>query len=148
MARPRSRASGFSRTRKMLRTLATEDTEALRTAIRETADKMAETAREMVPVDTGDLRDSIEVVTRNKGLRAMVGPGVKSKKAARDVYYGPWIEFGTKGKAELGIPPMPARPYLGPAFLMHRDDGKKTVQREINAIIRKAVADANSGSDT
>lgn len=52
-------------------------------------------------VDTGQLLNSLRV--DNQGFYADVGT---------DVFYAPWLEFGTKN--------MPARPFLGPALKRRR----------------------------
>ena len=60
------------------------------------ANEVAERAREMAPVDTGNLRASIRV-ERDGNNHAVV----------TDVSYAPFLEFGTSRA--------PAQPFLGPA---------------------------------
>ncbi len=60
------------------------------------ASDVAELAREMAPVDTGNLRASIRV-ERDGNNHAVV----------TDVSYAPFLEFGTSRA--------PAQPFLGPA---------------------------------
>lgn len=60
------------------------------------AEQVAEKAKEMAPVDTGNLRASIRV-ERDGNNHAVV----------TDVSYAPFLEFGTSRA--------PAQPFLGPA---------------------------------
>ncbi|MBI1189030.1 MAG: hypothetical protein GC206_17120 [Alphaproteobacteria bacterium] len=147
MPRLKYKATGATRLKRLLKALDPEVTAELKTAVRESAEIMAADARSLVPVDTGDLRDSIEVAIRRDGLSAAIGPGVKSKKRARAVFYGLFVEFGTKGSPKDGIPPMPARPFLGPAFLINKEAAIKRTRAAINAAIRQAAAGAGTETD-
>ncbi|EJU13994.1 hypothetical protein LH128_05830 [Sphingomonas sp. LH128] len=83
------------------------------------AELVAEEARRLVPVDTGNLRDSIGISTETKGMNfarvqlkkgdqaVFVGP-MQGKGLQHDGFYGHMIEFGT----------MHARPqpFMAPAF--------------------------------
>lgn len=59
---------------------------------------------------------------RRSGKRA--GQRVNLSKANKQRYFqflkGVWVEFGTKGNAARNIPPQPARPFMGPAWLANR----------------------------
>lgn len=103
-------------------------------------------AQALVPVDTGDLRDSIEVqFSKRDGISGLVGPGAKAAEIVRrksttksafgdwkfrlskknkarlyEFFKGYWIEFGTKGNAKKNIPAQPARPFMAPAYLANR----------------------------
>lgn len=82
-------------------------------AIAATAELIEGYALFNAPEDTGDLRDSIEVIPGRKrasGLKPYhVGVGSKSKLGdySSDPYYAHFIEFGTSRHA--------ARPFLTPA---------------------------------
>lgn len=65
----------------------------IRKIVYETAEIFAATAKALVPVDTGRLRDSVEVRYMNKGLTAHIIVGAE---------YGIWINYGTGIYAEGG----------------------------------------------
>ena len=72
----------------------------------EIAERVAEDARQLAPVRTGQLRDSIRVEATREG--AEVGT---------DVEYAPYVEYGHRG--------VPPHPFLGPAVEMHRRDAEE-----------------------
>ena len=72
----------------------------------EITERIANDARKLAPVDTGNLRNSIRVEETRNG--AEVGT---------DVEYAPYVEYGHRG--------VPPHPFLGPAVEMHRRDVEK-----------------------
>ena len=86
---------------------------ALSQLVKKTAFSIEARAKQLAPVDTGLLRNSLQ--TKVEGLKATVGTNVE---------YGPYQEFGTrhqKGKA-----------FLTPAA----DEEKKDFQKEVRNIER------------
>lgn len=92
---------------------------------------MAESyAKELCPVDTGNLRNSITHTTENNDHTVVIGTAVK---------YAPYIELGTGKYAEdhdkkgwhttSGMPP---RPYLRPAIENHKDEYKEVLEAEMS----------------
>lgn len=75
-------------------------------ALANVAASVAASARQIVLVDTGDLRASIGV--RQKGLVAAIGS---------DTHYAAYVEAGT--------PKMAAQPYLRPALMANLHEIKK-----------------------
>jgi HK97 gp10 family phage protein len=73
-------------------------------------------ARVLVPVDTGQLRDSIGFIYRQENMTLTV---------YADKYYALWVELGTRNMA--------ARPFLRPALL--RVKGGSGVPRRMNVAI-------------
>ena len=83
------------------------------------AELVVEEAKRLVPVDTGNLRDSIGISTETKGMNfarvqlkkgdqvLLVGP-LQGKGLPHDGFYGHMVEFGT-----LYMQP---QPFMGPAF--------------------------------
>lgn len=67
------------------------------------ADAVADDARRLVPVDEGDLRDSIEAEPAGPSEDAVA----RVTAGGRDTFYAFLVEFGTADQ--------PARPYLRPA---------------------------------
>jgi len=88
-------------------------------AVKESAQQVRENARRTVPVDTGNLRDSI--THRSKG------------DMRREVYvdtttatYGHIVEFGSSGR--------PEHPFMGPAADMERAAFKQRVVAAVKRI--------------
>lgn len=102
---------------------------------------MAESyAKELCPVDTGNLRNSITHTTENNDHTVVIGTAVK---------YAPYIELGTGKYAEDGggrqtpwsyhdrngwhtTSGMPPRPYLRPAIENHKDEYKEVLEAEMS----------------
>lgn len=103
---------------------------------------MAESyAKELCPVDTGNLRNSITHTTENNNRTVVIGSSVE---------YAPFIELGTGKFAEGGggrqtpwsyqdsngnwhtTSGMPPRPYLRPAIENHKDEYRHVLQTEMN----------------
>lgn len=75
-----------------------------RRAVKASADRVAERARQMAPVDTGALRSSIQAVSTTAGKSAEVRVGVE---------YAAYVEYGTYKMA--------AQPYLSPAVAQEQE---------------------------
>lgn len=103
---------------------------------------MAESyAKQLCPVDTGNLRNSITHTTENNNRTVVIGSSVT---------YAPFIELGTGKYADGGggrqtpwsyqdsngnwhtTSGMPPRPYLRPAIENHKDEYKEVLQTEMN----------------
>ena len=77
---------------------------------------IAEEARRLVPVESGDLRDSIAVSTEVAGYGAAsrtVYVGPLRAGGSSDVFYAHFIEFGTATQR--------AQPFLAPAVFKYRE---------------------------
>lgn len=122
MAR-RSRVEGSYALRKKLRRLDPEMRKEIADVVIEGLEAIKRDAQSMVPVDSGDLRDSIEVqFSKRDGVSGLVGPGAKAAEIVRrksdsktsfggwkfrlskrnkaalwQFFKGYWVEFGTKG---------------------------------------------------
>ncbi|MEX1037862.1 MAG: HK97-gp10 family putative phage morphogenesis protein, partial [Acidimicrobiia bacterium] len=95
--------------------------DALALVVKESAWAVIDDARHLVPVDTGNLRDSITY--RSKGEhRAEVYIDTS------DATYGHIVEFGTSAR--------PEQPFMGPAAERERSQLKKRVVEEIERIAR------------
>ena len=94
-------------------------------------------AKNLCPVDTGQLRNSISTQAEDTpaGAKAQVGTNVA---------YAPYVEFGTGQKGDpavahredwLGSPP---HPFLRPAFQYHLDSGdfQKVIGAEMKGVLR------------
>lgn len=111
----------------------------LRPALIKAAENTAGVMRALVPVDDGDLRDSIEV-TQPGGITpryaASGGQRVAGENQALvtagnpDVRHGHLQEFGTVDH--------PAQPFLRPAERLTRDQNRRRIGRAVGQAIRKA----------
>ena len=99
-----------------------------------------------VPVDQGDLQRALSYRVTKTGIKAQIGLTTKAKQ--RDFFYAKFLEFGTKGydgtvrpgladrePYTVSIPPMAPRPFLRPAFELH----KETFIRELDEAFLEAV---------
>ena len=76
-------------------------------------------AKNIVPVQTGNLRDSIRILERSP----------THIKVGTTVDYAAAVEFGSGGR--------PAKPYLGPQSDIMQSEGPKIIQDEISRRIKK-----------
>ena len=92
--------------------------QAIPDAVKATLDKSAQSAiqgaQEVVPVQTGNLRDSIRVVEQ----------GDNYVSVGSDVEYAAAIEFGTESRV--------AQPYLGPQGDRLQSEAPRTLEDELN----------------
>ena len=92
------------------------------------------TAKGLCPVDTGQLRNSIEVTSIENG--ADVGTNVE---------YAAYVEYGTGKKGDPSVEHredwegQAPQPYLYPALEAHKAEIKDIVQNTLQEEIRKAV---------
>lgn len=82
MAR-RSRVEGVTALRRKLRRVDPSITTELRNAVRDGANMIARTAATLAPMDTGELRLSIETNVSRDGMTAIVGPGARAAEILR-----------------------------------------------------------------
>jgi HK97 gp10 family phage protein len=107
--------------------------EAVTSAITQWAERVLQTAQAIVPVDTGELRDSGRVVVQDK---------YAAVEFTSD--HAVYVEYGTgrRGAASPGAGPGPynpnwpgmkAQPYLRPAFEEHREEAPQMAAEFIGA---------------
>jgi HK97 gp10 family phage protein len=109
----------------------------LRRVLKKRAEPIATTARRLVPVEQGDLQESITVSTKlSKRQRA------KRKKEGADtveMYVGP----GTHPQGhmqEFGTSNHPPQPFMRPAWDKHKDELLPGIAKDLWAEIEKAVS--------
>lgn len=93
-------------------------------SLAEAGELVAQEMRELAPVDTGRLRESIGVTVED-GL-VSVGP------TKPDAWYAHFLEFGTVEMAP--------RPFITPAFDHTQQQMEERIAKGISAEIRKSVA--------
>lgn len=107
----------------LLTTLKEQYPDVLDMALDDTADSISLTAQQLVPVDTGRLKSSINV--KRKYLKKTIGTNVK---------YAAWIEYGKpiggkttmkwkkgKGLVPRDTSPLGPKPYFRPAFQTNKN---------------------------
>ena len=155
MSRARGYA-GLSKLRKTLRRLEPEAAE----GIKDTFEKGAQLIQYSV-IQNGsehrisrDMFPSVSYKMGRDGLTAVIGPGAdririgkspfdttlyksaEGKHQAFQFFKAYWIEYGTKGDPERGIPPQRAQPFVNPAYDEHKGWIVENVQGEIRAALR------------
>lgn len=130
---------GLSSFQRRMRAVPKAAREAVRPVLSRQAEKMADTMRQLAPVEDGDLRSSITVTEGGEATPAYSQPGgsmVVPENAAAitvghtNVRYAHLQEYGTTKH--------PAQPFFWPAVRLHR----KTVMAAIKRGIGKAVREA------
>lgn len=137
---------------------------AIRQAMAQTAQQIVEAMRDLVPVDTGALRDSINWCWGNapKGAMAFTtltnapAPGNSFKLTIfagnYKAFYARWVEFGTHAHAAgsyrgtggkkhdagtHGHAATPARPFFYPVWRAYKGLLRKNIAKILNAAIRQ-----------
>jgi HK97 gp10 family phage protein len=129
MAR-RSGLRGINLTRRRLRRLPEETRSGIKSALAAGAGLMLDTAKQLVPKDTGNLESLLAMRIQRDGLSARVG--LIGKRANRKGYYGRYLEDGTVN--------IPAQPFLTPAFMAHKADTIKAVSDAIAEALTKVFS--------
>lgn len=97
----------------------------VRAALDKSADELVGIQQRLVPVDQGDLRDSLQKREGRHDLSVDVVAG--NKKA----FYAPFVEFGT-AKA-------PAEPFFFPPYRAMRKRIKSRTSRAVRAAVKARV---------
>lgn len=157
---------GINKLRRTLRRLEPEVQDLVKVAIVNTSEAIKQDAIAGAPVDEGDLVRSIDYKIGRDGLTSVIGPGAKAAEIARSkggsafatqdrkgeiirmsasnkallfqFFKGYWHEYGTKGSPDHGIPPLPARPFMNPAYLLNEAYGKAQVRAAVKAALERA----------
>lgn len=87
--------------------------------VAEYAEKIWEEAQKKVPVDTGNLRSTIEI-----RLTKSVFRGIRAKVGTDKTKYAIHVEYGTQK--------MDAQPYMRPAFEKYRDAFIEEITKILN----------------
>lgn len=154
--------NGVSSLRRKLRRMETFVPSRIPMAIETSAISITVTAKTLVPVDQGDLKEAIEYKMSGDRMAAAIGPAARasvvakavkgtlfatrtiakklstiSKKRLFQFFKGYWIEFGTKGNAKKNIPPQPARPFMSPAFYINKSSTVSNVAAAVNEQLKR-----------
>lgn len=160
----RSRVTGTNALRRKLRRMPDEVVAALRTEVRRGLDEIEKDALGLVPVDEGDLAQSIEVKVSRDGLTGIVGPGARAAEIVRrktgsafgvssskvnlrrstaeqlmQFFVGYWLEFGTKGSPENNVPPLAPRPFMSPAYDVNRRAIVRRISKAVDRVLERVA---------
>ncbi len=143
-----SRIRGVRGLQKKLARMPEAIKEEMRKAMAQGADEVVALAKSLVPVDQGDLRDSIGWTWGDPPKGSIILGNIKrsAKAQARkdagllitiyagndQAYYARWVEFGTVH--------MTARPYFYPSYRAVRKRVKSRVTRATNKAIKQVAA--------
>lgn len=129
---------GLSRIQQRLNAIPREVKAALEPALLKQAETIAATMRQLAPVRTGELRDSIAVTgpgqmtppySQPGGATVVPLTGVMITVGGEEVRYPHLVEYGTKHAH--------AQPFFWPAYRLHRDKAKRALKRAASAAVRK-----------
>lgn len=114
---------GLAKVRQRLDAIPRQVRNAVQPALDTSANELADMQRRLVPVDEGDLKDSIEVHPGEHELQRIVKVGGPRAHHAR------WVEFGTAHT--------PAQPFFWPAYRALQKRIKARLTRAANKAIRE-----------
>ncbi len=125
--------------RKMTKSIPRAVRRHIRAALEKSANEIVALAKRFVPVDEGDLRDSIgwtwgDPPSGTVTLASSDGFGserITIFAGDNKAFYAAWVEFGTKVAA--------AHPYFFPAYRFR----KKTVKRRISRALTKGLKEGS-----
>lgn len=135
------RVTGTRRMNQRLEAMPRAVRRAFEEGLTEAGEEITAMQKRMVPVDQGNLRDSIRYergrISRKRGLlggatRQFVQDGNLSITIFTDDFKARWVEFGTTGQ--------PPRPFFFPAMRALRRRVISRIRRKVNAAIRKEAA--------
>lgn len=141
---------------------------AIRQAMEQTAKQIVEAMKKLVPVDRGNLRDSIGWCWGDAPKGAHVLTTLSSAPVGGEhpfrltifagsfrAFYARWVEFGTRAHAPGGYrdaggrkrnagarghPATPAHPFFYPVWRAYKGQLRKNIVKILNAAIRRLVA--------
>ncbi|MDP9837600.1 HK97 gp10 family phage protein [Neorhizobium huautlense] len=144
-----ARIAGLSKLQQKLARLPLKVKQRIREAMEEGAKEIVSLARSLVPVDSGDLRDSIGWTWGDAPKGALKIASVKSTAGGMTItvyagnseaFYARWVEFGTSAHTAGGkfsgstIPAIPAQPFFYVSF--------RTLRRRVKSRMSRATTKA------
>ena len=153
-----TRVDGLERLRRKLRRLPDAARAEIAKAMEQSAAEIVALAKSLVPVDSGDLRDSIGwtwgdapqgSITLGTVRQSGSGAGnmvITVYAGNSEAFYARWVEFGTSPHTNEGMfagshnPGTPARPYFYPAYRALRRRVRGRVTRAVNRSAKKVAA--------
>ena len=129
---------GISRLKRRMAAIPDEVKKAVQPTLNRQANDMAKSMRSLVPVDEGDLKESIAVTPTGQQTPSYSQPGgsmavpenaVAITVGNTDVRYGHLVEYGTT-KAH-------AQPFFWPSVRLHRKKAQQAAKRAIGRAVKK-----------
>jgi HK97 gp10 family phage protein len=153
----KTEVAGLDKLLKKLKALPPAFEKAAKTALGEAAQDIVDTMKRLVPVDSGDLRDSIDWTfgSAPKGALVLKSASVQAngRKIAvtifagnAEAFYARWVEFGTKPHAAGGMfkgalnPGTTAHPFFYPAYRLKKKKAKARISRQLNQEAKRIAA--------
>jgi len=138
-----ARIIGLAKLQKKLNAMPRIAKDEIKRALEQSANEIVELAKNLVPEDTGDLKDSIGWTYGKVPRGAMTLGKVFASKLATDLtitiyagnseaYYSRFVEFGTQKMA--------ARPYFYVSYRANKKKAQSRVRRSITRAAKKAAA--------
>lgn len=133
----RTTVKGLDKLRAKLRRMPDEVRREIRGALEKNAEELTAMQKRLVPVDDGDLRDSIEWEwgagdESRIGVKGQQGLAITVTAGSREVFYAGFKEFGTVN--------LPASAFFFPSYRALRRRMKSRVSRSQNKAIRRVAA--------
>lgn len=133
----RTTVKGLDKLRAKLRAMPDEVRAAIRGALEQNAEELVAMQKRLVPVDDGDLRDSIKWEwgsgdASRIGVKGEAGLAVKVSAGDENAFYAAFKEFGTVDQ--------PATAYFFPSYRALRKRMKGRVTRAQNKAIKRIAA--------
>lgn len=134
---------GLESLRRKLKAIPQEAKAEIRKALEASAEEIVRLAKNLVPVDDGDLQMSISWTwgAAPKGsmvLGSVIGPSDKNDltitiyAGGGEAFYARWIEFGTQK--------MSAQPFFLPAYRANRKRARARISRGVNKAAKKVAS--------
>lgn len=138
-----ARIIGLEKLQKKLNAMPKSVKQEIRKALEQSAEEIVSLARNLVPVDKGDLRDSIGWTYGDVPKGSISLGSVRASELTGDLtitvyagnskaFYARWQEFGTQK--------MQAQPFFYPAYRALRRRAKGRVTRATNKAAKKVAA--------
>lgn len=126
----------------------------IRKTARRAAKIVRDRAKDYVPVDSGDLEDSLKVRalkrsgrSRNK-IGAQVASGNSTSLFSGDTYYGGFIEYGAPRHRTFGggLSPLSPDPFLRPALYDSSERVRHLFRTDLKSLVNETTAGLSAGS--
>lgn len=139
----RTKVLGLERLQRKLKQIPQEAKAEIRKALEASAEEIVKMAKNLAPVDQGDLQMSIswtwgEAPKGSFVIGSVVGPNDKNDltitiyAGGKDAFYARWIEFGTQKMKE--------QPFFLPAYRSNRKRARARITRGITKAAKKVAA--------
>lgn len=134
----RTTVKGLDKLRAKLRAMPDEVRREIRGALEKNANELVAMQKRLVPVDDGDLRDSIEWAwgdgeTSRIGVKGQQGLAITVSAGSAEAFHARWVEFGTSDGR-------PAQGFFYSPYRALRKRMKSRITRSQNKAIKRVAA--------